>query len=49
MRDFHLLVPSDCIASQTEADDRYALEHMATVTKADTAPSSEVDFSVLQD
>jgi nicotinamidase-related amidase len=48
MRDFHLSVPSDCIASQTEADDRYALAHMATVTKADTAPSSELDFSMLQ-
>jgi nicotinamidase-related amidase len=49
MRDFHLLVPSDCIASQTEADNRYALAHLARVTKADTAPSSDVDFSVLQD
>jgi nicotinamidase-related amidase len=49
MRDFHIVVPSDCIASQTEADDRYALAHMARVTKADTAPSSEVDFSLLQD
>lgn len=48
MRDFHLLVPSDCIASQTEADDRNALAHMARVTKANTAPSSEVDFSLLQ-
>lgn len=49
MRDFHLVVPSDCIASQTEADDRYALAHMARVTKADTAASSKLDFSVLQD
>jgi nicotinamidase-related amidase len=49
MRDFHIVVPSDCIASQTEADDHYALAHMARVTKADTAPSSGVDFSLLQD
>lgn len=48
MRDYHLVVPCDCIASATEADDRYALEHMAQVTKADTRPSSEVDFSALQ-
>jgi nicotinamidase-related amidase len=48
MRDFHLVVPSDCVASQTEADDAYALAHMARVTKADTRPSSAVDFSALQ-
>jgi nicotinamidase-related amidase len=48
MRDYQLLVPSDCVASQTENDDRYALAHMAQVTKADTRPSSAVDFSALQ-
>ncbi len=49
MRDFHLVVPRDCIASATEADDRYALEHMAEVTKADTRPSPELDFSRFKD
>jgi nicotinamidase-related amidase len=48
MRDYHLNVPKDCVASQTEADDRYALAHMAKVTKADTRPSSEIDLSALQ-
>ena len=48
MRDYHLVVPSDCIASQTEDDDRYALEHMARVTKADTRPSSRIDLSALK-
>jgi nicotinamidase-related amidase len=48
MRDYQLVVPSDCIASQTEDDDRYALAHMARVTKADTRPSSQIDFSSLQ-
>jgi nicotinamidase-related amidase len=48
MRDFHLVVPRDCIASATEADDRAALEHMAKVTKADIRPSAEVDFAALQ-
>jgi nicotinamidase-related amidase len=48
MRDFHLVVPSDCVASQTEDDDRYALAHMAKITKADTRPSSAVDFAALQ-
>lgn len=49
MRDHHLVVPSDCIASQTEEDDRQALAHMARVTKADTRPSSAIDLSALQD
>src|SRR5690242_655539 len=48
MRDYHLIVPSDCIASQTEDEDAYALAHMARVTKADTPRSSEIDFSSLQ-
>jgi len=48
MRDFHLVVPRDSIASATEADDRAALEHMAKVTKADIRPSAEVDFAALQ-
>jgi len=49
MRDYHLVVPSDCIASQTQAEDDYALAHMARVTKADTPLSSEIDFSSLRD
>src|SRR4030095_6355902 len=48
MREYHLVVPSDCIASQTEDDDRYALSHMAKVTKADTRPSSGIDLSALR-
>jgi nicotinamidase-related amidase len=49
MRDYHLVVPRDCVASQTEDDDRYALAHMAKVTKADTRSSSAIDFSALQE
>jgi nicotinamidase-related amidase len=49
MRDYHLVVPSDCVASQTEADDRHALAHMAQVTKAATPRSSEIDFATLRD
>jgi nicotinamidase-related amidase len=47
MRDYRLVVPRDCIASQSEADDRYALEHMAKVTKADTRPSAQLDLEKL--
>jgi nicotinamidase-related amidase len=49
MRDYHLVVPRDCIASQTEEDDRQALAHMAKVTKAATPLSSEIDFAALRD
>lgn len=47
MRDYRLIVPRDCVASQTEADDRYALEHMAKVTKADTRASAQIDLAAL--
>jgi nicotinamidase-related amidase len=47
MRDYRLAVPRDCIASQSESDDRYALEHMARVTKADTRPSGELNLKKL--
>ncbi|HVL37596.1 MAG TPA: isochorismatase family protein, partial [Burkholderiales bacterium] len=48
MRDYRLLVPRDCVASATEHDDRYALKHMASVTKADTRPSAEIDFAAFR-
>jgi nicotinamidase-related amidase len=48
MRDFRLVVPRDCVASETEADDRYALEHMAKVLKADTGVASAIDLSALE-
>jgi nicotinamidase-related amidase len=47
MRDYRLVVPRDCIASETESDDGYALEHMAKVTKADTRPSTALDLEAL--
>ena len=47
MRDFRLLVPSDCLASEEDADNRHALAHMAKVCKADTVPSQAIDFASL--
>src|SRR5688572_31906320 len=47
-RAFHLLVTWDCVASLTEEDDRYALAHMAEVTKADVRASAEIDLAALQ-
>jgi len=46
MRDFHLLIPRDCIASNTAAINDRALQHMQTVLDADTRPSVEL---VLED
>lgn len=48
MRDFHVAVPRDCIASEKPADDRNALAHMAKVCNADVRPSAGVDFARLR-
>ena len=47
MRDYRIVVPRDCIASVTEENDEYALEHMADVTKADVRASTELDLTAL--
>jgi nicotinamidase-related amidase len=47
MRDYRLLVPGDCSASEAEGDNRHALEHMAKACKADTRPSPGIDFARL--
>ena len=44
MRDFNLMIPQDCIASETEADNQHALAYMAKVLKADTRLSTEIDL-----
>ena len=48
MRDFHLVVPADCVASQDEEENRHALEHMKRVLKADTRPSTAIDLEELR-
>jgi len=48
MRDFRLVVPRDCLASEDEGDNRHALEHMAKTCKADTRPSSAIDLARLR-
>jgi len=47
MRDYRLVVPRDCVASLKPSDDRYALAHMAKVTKADVRPAARIDLSAL--
>jgi nicotinamidase-related amidase len=45
LRDFHLVVPPDCVASIEPAHTREALEHMHRVLKARLTPSTELDLS----
>jgi nicotinamidase-related amidase len=47
LRDFALLVPSDCVASETTGQNDYALQLMARVCKADIRPSTELDLERL--
>jgi nicotinamidase-related amidase len=47
MRDFQLMTPSDCVASNTEEENNYALEQMRKVLKADIRPSREISFQAL--
>lgn len=47
MRDFKVFVPEDCIVSNTEEENRYALKQMETVLKADTTPSLQLDLKAL--
>jgi nicotinamidase-related amidase len=45
MRGFKVAVPSDCVASETKRQFRFALEHMSQRLKADTKKSDKVRFS----
>src|SRR5205814_3175852 len=47
MRDLHLAVPSDAVASNTPEENAYALDQMRKVLKADTRVSAEVSFEEL--
>ena len=47
MRDFHLVVPEDCVASNTEEENRLALDEMRKVLKADTRASDELRLEEL--
>jgi nicotinamidase-related amidase len=47
MRDFKLVVPSDCVAAEEPEESAHALEQMRRVLKADTRPSTEIDLEAL--
>lgn len=47
MRDYHLVVPSDCVISNTAEENGYALQQIERVLKGDTTPSTELDLDAL--
>jgi nicotinamidase-related amidase len=47
MRDFHLFVPQDCVASNTPEENRLALAQMEKVLKADIRASTQLDLRQL--
>ncbi|HEX4497261.1 MAG TPA: isochorismatase family cysteine hydrolase [Thermoanaerobaculia bacterium] len=47
LRDYDLLVPSDCTASNTHEENEQALSLMRTVLKAETTSSVEIDLEAL--
>jgi nicotinamidase-related amidase len=47
MRDLELVVPLDCVASNTPEETEAALAEMAKVLKATVGPSAEVNFATL--
>jgi nicotinamidase-related amidase len=48
MRDFHLVVPADCVASLHPDENRHALTHMHRVLHADIRPSTALDLNALK-
>lgn len=44
MRGYKLLVPSDCVASNTKEQNDYAIAQMEDILKADTRPSNEIQW-----
>lgn len=49
MRDLHVHVPSDCVASISSEENRKALDYMARVLHADVTPSTELELERLAD
>jgi nicotinamidase-related amidase len=49
MRDFNLVIPSDCVASNDPSENEYTLRKMADLMDADISPSAEIDFEKLKE
>jgi nicotinamidase-related amidase len=48
MRDYHLVVPADCVASLDPMENQHALFHMQRVLKADIRPSTALELHALK-
>ncbi|HUS09428.1 MAG TPA: isochorismatase family cysteine hydrolase [Pyrinomonadaceae bacterium] len=48
MRDFRIFVPADCVVSETEEENDYALKQMAKVLKADITSSDQLNLEELK-
>ena len=48
MRDFSIFIPSDCVVSETEEENEYALRQMKKVLKADISSFEELDLEELK-
>jgi nicotinamidase-related amidase len=48
MRDFNLVIPSDCVASSDPEENQHALRMMERLLKADITPSTELDLEELK-
>ena len=49
MRDYRLVIPSDCVVSENERENQRALEFMQRVLEADISASREIDLGKLRD
>lgn len=47
LRDYNLVVPADCVASNTRAENDHALDQMARILEADITPSTDLDLDAL--
>jgi len=47
MRDFNLVVPADCVISNTPEENQHALEQIRTILKADITDSASLDLEKL--
>ena len=48
MRGYKIFVPQDCVASVKNEENKYSLEYIERVTKADIRPSDEIFFEELR-
>ena len=48
LRDYHLYVPADCVASIVEEENRLSLQHIARKLDGDIRPSTELDMEALK-